>query len=204
MTVDETRAAGAVVEILDALNGDRLVGLGVALPGGAVATSCQCLPRPTGNATLPDPDAPGILVLVRIRRPGTDRRAFAIVTYAEPCSGLALLGSATAAGLTVPDELNPALRVEELLQELAPALPEPSPSWEGPVRLGAPGGAFGAGELRGATLFAPGLAELLPGAPVLGESGRAIGIVSHGGASAALCRFSEHLPAASLLVATPS
>jgi hypothetical protein len=200
MRLDRSLAERSLVEVVDPLNGDRLVGLGFRLLDGAIATSCRCLPRPRGEVVFPDPDLPGVLVLVRLRLPGTSQAASGIVTAADPCSGLALLEGATAAGLTVPDELNPILPIGQLIAQLRPAAPALAPgegehlsvcteerAWvecgAGPSTLAVEG----PGRLGCATI----------GAPAFDEEGRVVGLVAsvaEDGRAGGLCRLSEHLP----------
>jgi hypothetical protein len=199
MAFDSVRADGAVVELLDTLSGVRVVGLGVRLAGDVVATSCRCLPRHFGRPHLPDPDAPTVPVLVHLRRPGAAEVACAVVAAADPCSGLALLQAARAAGLDVPEELNPVVSVEELLEGVAAALPEPRAPADGPAWLRAADGRWLPGAVRGAEFCPAGDASEVaaPGAPVVGEEGRVLGVAAFGGAlqpTAALCLLSEALP----------
>jgi hypothetical protein len=201
MAFDRSRAERSLVEVLDLLNGDRRVGMGVRLPGGVIATSCRCLPRPLGEAVLPDPDAPTVLVLVRVRIPESASAASAIVTTADPCAGLALLEGASLGGLTVPDELNPVMPVEALISQLQPAVPALSRRpdgavlictgehvWvEGSARSSAVSIAAGVGRLGSGTL----------GAPVFGEDGRVLGVltaIDDGGLEARMAVLADHLP----------
>ena len=201
MTLDVEQVEGALVEIVDALNGDRVVGLGVRLVGDVIATSCRCLPRQAGRLRLPDPDAPSVPVLVRLRKPGAAVSASAVVAFANPFSGLALLQGAAAAGLDVPDELNPVLSVEALLEQLTEVEPVAGSPPAGPTRLCAGQGRWFEGAVHHATFAAadrPGLPDdLLPGAPVLDEAGRVLALVANGSASgpdAALVLLADELP----------
>ncbi len=199
MAFDREQAERSLVEILDGLNGDRVVGLGVLLPGGAVATSCQCLPRPCGRALFPDPEAPSLPLLVRVRRPGAGAATNAVVASAGAFSRLVLLRSPAAAGQEVPDELNPALSVEGLLASLAPARLGVAPPGEAPARLRTPAGRWLVGTVRGATFAAAEAGELdgAWGAPVFGEDGRVLAVLALADGverEAPLCLLAEHLP----------
>jgi hypothetical protein len=197
MAFDRNVAERTLVEVLDALNGNRVVGMGFRLLDGTIATACRCLPRPTGRVLLPDPSAPDRLVLVRIRKPATDRAAFAIVTAASPCSGLALLRSSTAAGLTVPDELNPIVPIEKLIAELEPASPGPTPP-DGRVRILTHDGKCIVGVVAGSTIRTEEpLDDETAGAPVFDRDGKAVGLVTTGtgpGGAAGICELGEQLP----------
>lgn len=197
MAFDRHAAERTLVEVLDALNGNRMVGMGFRLLDGTIATACRCLPRPIGTVLLPDPSAPDRLVLVRIRRPATDLAAFAIVTAASPYSGLALLRSSSAAGLTVPDELNPVIPIEKLIAGLEPASPGPTPP-DGRVQVFTHDGKWIEGVVAGSTIRTEEpLGEDTSGAPVFDSDGRAVGLVTTGigpGGDAGLCALAEHLP----------
>jgi len=201
MAFDRERAEAALVEIVDPFDGARVLGLGVRLPGGVIATSCQCLPRPTGIVHFPDPDAPSMPTLVRVRAPGTARSAAAVVTSANPYAGLVLLRSATAAGLDVPAELNPVISAERLIEGLAPALPELEATPDGPAWLRTHEHRWidvHAGRTRLAAVDrAEPIGGATSGAPVFNEAGRVVGIVGLGDEAdgeARLCRLAEHLP----------
>lgn len=201
MALDRKLAEGALVDVLDALNGNRIVGTGFRVVEGAIATACQCLPRPTGRALLPDPDAPGTPVLVRVCRPGdSGAPAFAAVAAADPYSKLALLRTTTAGGLAVPDELNPAIAIGTILEELAPTVPELSPR-DGPVFVPARGQGWLEGDARRSTIaWKDGSARIgndVLGAPVFNESGRVVGVltaVDEARPGAAMCLLADHLP----------
>ena len=200
MAFDTELAERSLMEILDGLNGDRVVGLGVQLPGAVVATSCQCLPRPCGRALYPDPDAPTMPLLVRVRRPGTDLATNAVVTSAGAYSRLALLRSPSAAGLEVPEELNPVISMERLVEALTPARLSAAPPSEAPVRLRTPDGRWVEGTLRGAVFDAEGGGEGLAGAwgaPVFDEEGRVFALVALADGAdqeVPLVLLSDHLP----------
>jgi len=201
MAFDRKRAEGALVEIVDALNGDPVVGMGFRLVDDVVVTSCRCLQRQRGKVNLPDPDAPAILVLTRLRRPGTGKTAFGIVTFADPYSNLALLRTRTASGLEVPDELNPVISNRELVTGLEVAPPELSPAADAPVAVCAPGMRWVEGMARGPTLSAASPAERFPaailGAPVFNAEGCVRGVVTavaEGGLAAQMTLLAEHLP----------
>jgi hypothetical protein len=211
MAFDRDVAERTLVEIVDALNGDRVVGMGFRLACDVIATSCRCLPRPTGRVHLPDPDAPGVTVLVRVRRPRTDEAAFAIAVAADPCSGLALLRSASAGGLTVPEELNPTVAIEALLGGLEPALPAPAATGDAPVLVPARERRWVEGTARGSAISLRGAEEGLGaaalGAPVFGEDGRVLGVVTSAdepGPRATMCLLADHLPGWSLRAAGES
>ena len=207
MAFDRTQAEGTLVEILDQLNGDQVVGMGVRLPGDLVATTCQCLPRPTGSVILPDPDAPSLPVLVRLRKLRSQKAASAVVAAADPFSGLALLRSAAAAGLDVPDELNPDLSADELIAEVAPAAPALAPPLDGPAFLFTPERRWVEGTVTGSTLSLQGEADLRgarAGTPVFDERGQVVGLVGacdEAGLEARLCLLAEHLPGWALRMA---
>jgi len=202
MPLDRKIAEGGLVDVLDVLNGNRVVGSGFRLLEGVIATACQCLPHPTGKALLPDPDAPSILVLVRVSRPGhPEVAAFGAVASAEPHSKLALLKAATAAGLAVPEELNAALPFERFVEDLTPAVPELSPPAQGPVFIPTRELGWLEGAARGSAIsLSEGGGRLrsdMLGLPVFGESGRAVGVITsadEGSAEARMCLLSEHLP----------
>jgi hypothetical protein len=199
MTFDTERAERSLVEILDGLNGDRVVGLGVLLPGGAIATSCQCLPRPCGRALYPDPEAPSLPLLVRVRRPGADQATNAVVAGAGAFSRLVLLRSPAAAGQEVPEELNPGLTVEALLGALTPARLGAAPPGGTPARLRTPAGRWLAGTVAGGAFTAAEAGELdgAWGAPAFAEDGRLLGVLALADGverEAPLCLLAEHLP----------
>jgi len=200
MSLDKDLAERSLVEVVDHLNGDRLVGLGFRLLDGAIATSCRCLPRPRGEVVFPDPDLPGILVLVRVRLPGTEKAASGIVSAADPHSGLALLESATSTGLTVPDELNPIIPIEKLIAELEPTDPDLSPREGGRVFVCTEERAWvecEAGPTRIAVEGPGRLGRATIGAPAFNDDGRVVGVVTtlaEDGRVGGLCRLSEHLP----------
>lgn len=200
MAFDTVQAERSLLEILDGLNGDRVIGLGVRLPGAVVATSCQCLPRPCGRALYPDPDAPTFPLLVRVRRAGDRRATNAVVTSAGAYSRLALLRSPAAAGLEVPDELNPEISMDRLLEELVPARLGPVPAGEAPARLRTPDGRWLDGIFHGATFTAGGGGDPLAGAwgaPVFDEAGRLLAVLALADGvelEAPLCLLADHLP----------
>jgi len=200
MAFDKTVAHGALVDILDALNGDRRLGTGFRLLDDAIATSCRCLPRPTGTIRLPDPDVPGILVLVRMRKLGTTSAAFAVVARADPFSGLALLTPSSAAGLGVPEELNPLISPRALIDGLEPCQPELTPNWSGPVSIWS-GDAWVEGTACQSACSLSSRNDRLPstalGAPVFTPAGRVVGLVrsiDEAGSGASLCSLADHLP----------
>jgi hypothetical protein len=200
MAFDRELAERTIVEVVDLFNDDRVVGTGFRLLEDVVATACRCLPRPKGEVSLPSPDHAGVLVLVRVRVPGTEKAASGIVVAADPRSGLALLRSATTAGLTVPDELNPVIPIERLIAGLEPAVPALQPAAGGRVHVRAEGGAWVECEAGPATLTALGGEQLggaTIGAPAVDEDGLVVGLVasvSEDGRTAGLCRLTDHLP----------
>ena len=200
MRLDKSLAERSLVEVVDLLNGNRLVGLGFRLLDGAIATSCRCLPRPRGEVVFPDPDLPGILVLVRVRLPGTEKAASGIVTAADPHSGLALLESATATGLTAPDELNPIIPIEKLIAELESTDPALSPREGGRVFVCTEERSWVECNAGPSTIAvgSPGrLGHATVGAPAFDDDGRVVGVVTsvaEDGLRGGLCRLSEHLP----------
>jgi hypothetical protein len=181
MALDRKLAEATLIEILDALNGDRVVGTGFRLIDNILATSCQCLPRPTGAVQLPDADAPKLPVLVRVRRPNTPSAASAVVWVAETFSRLALLKDAKAADLEVPDELNPEISAEELIGQVEPALPSLAAQRQGPGHLYT-GGGWVEGFLTDRKFSLRNRADRIPrvsaGAPVFDEDGRVVGVIA--------------------------
>jgi hypothetical protein len=189
---DQRRAEGILVEVLDGLAGDRVVGLGFRLLDDLVATACHCLPRFHGRLVLPDPDLVDRgAVLARVRRPGTPEIALAEVLAADPCADLALLGGQ-------PDPRRPLQALIALLEPPRLAL---GPLRDGPVfvytheRRWVEGYATGtaistfrpADKLRGAT----------SGAPVFDAGGRVVGLVGHNDVrvpDATLCALCDRLP----------
>jgi len=201
MAFDSKRAEETLVEVVDALNEDRVVGMGFRLFDDVIATSTRCLPRPKGRVLLPDPDAPAILVLVRVRKPGTAKTAFAVVTAVDPWSGLALLGTSTAAGLGVPDELNPVMGVEKLLEEVEPAPLELTPIPGGAVFVYSHENRWVEGTARGSAISPARAGGRIrsdrPGAPVFDENGSVVGLVGAGderGLVVQMCLLADHLP----------
>jgi hypothetical protein len=200
MAFDRMRAQAAVVEILDALNGDRVIGLGVRLLDDVVATSCRSLPRPTGTVYLPSPDAPSLPVLVRLRKPGTASAAFAVVSAADPASRLVLLRSGKAAGLEIPGALNPVISAEALIEELEPAPPDLTPVSRGPALVYTGEAGWYEGTATPSSFSFEGGAPRLDGvagAPVFNPDGRTVGIVDLGdgrGGEAPMCLLADHLP----------
>jgi len=200
MPFDRKLAEASMVEVLDGLAGERVVGLGFKLLDGVVATACRCLPRRAGTLALPDPDLPaGPAVLVRLRRPGTQQIALAAVLAADPCADYALLSAAEAGPAGSP---GPALTLGALLAGLPRALLDPAPPAEGQVLVFTHERRWVEGMVRDAAISIWRTSDQLrgatSGAPVFGLDGRVVGLVGHNDVrlpSARMCALADQLPA---------
>ena len=137
---------------------------------------------------------------MRVRRLGADRASNAAVTSAGAWSRLVLLRSPTAAGLDVPDELNPEVSMERLVEELVPAQLGAVSQGEAAARVRTPEGRWVKGTIRGASFEATGGDAPLAGAwgaPVFDEAGRVVAVVAladEAELEAPLCLLADHLP----------
>ena len=202
MSMDRKQAEATLVEILDDLKGDRVVGMGFRLYGQVLATACHCLPRAGGQIAFPDPDLPApALVAVRVRQPGALEGAFAVVVAADPCSDLALLGVPPAAGPEAPGQPPSAGAIEDLIAGREPALVECAPPREGRVFIHTHEKRWveGIAASSGISIWRPTdrIRRPTSGAPVFDGEGRVVGLVGHNDVrlpEATLCVLSEHLP----------
>jgi len=202
MSFDRKTAEGSLVEVLDWLGGDRVIGLGFRLLDGVVATACHCLPRAAGKVLLPDPDQPlAEPVLLRLRRPGTARTALAAVLAADPCSDLALLGPPPPGASLGPATAGPGEPFLELLAGLSPVRLETAPAAEGQVFVHTHERRWVEGTARASAISIPRPSERLrsatSGAPVFNAEGRVVGLVGTNDVrlpEATLCVLADRLP----------
>ena len=201
MAFDRTQAEGMLVEVLDPVRNDQVIGLGFRLLEGVVATACRNLPHVAGRLVLPDPDGPGDEpILLRLRHPVTGRTAQAVVIAADPAANYALLGSAPAA--TGPASLE-ALLVGRTTARLAFASVE-----QGRGFIYTHEWRWVEATIRGTTLSVwkptDKLRSATTGAPVLDDHGLVVGLVGHNDVrlpDASLCVLADQLPGWALLAA---
>ena len=201
MPFDRKRAEASLVEVLDGPRGGRRVGMGFRLSGDLWATACHCLPHVRGKVTLPDPDqvAPAP-VLVRLREWGAPRTAVAVLLAADPCSDFALLGSPPA-GLSLPEEPMPMVRLADLAASREATQLEWTPSASAPVFVYTHENRWVVGTVKNSLITIMRQPDRIrqgtSGAPVFNRDGRVEGLVGFNDvrlADANLCALADHLP----------
>ena len=201
MAFDREHAEGMLLEVLDPARDGLVIGLAFRLLDGVVATACRCLPRAGGKLVLPDPDeAGGEPVLLRLRRPGTDRIATAAVIAADPGADYALLAAAPAAA--GPGAL------EALLAGRTTARLAFEPVEQGRSFVCTHEWRWVEGTIRGTALsvWTPSdrIRSATSGAPVFDQEGRVLGLVGHNDVrlpDATICVLADQLPGWALAAA---